>query len=96
MTRNLGVVVLALVNLYFTLENLAAGEAIIKPWATTILVLNVIVLLVCIGRYVTAPEEKPVPTFLRPLGATVLFSVLSVPYWFAVQVISFGLWWTAF
>lgn len=78
------------------METLAAGEAIIQPWATAVVVVNVVVLLVCIARFVTATEKEPVLTFLRPLGATVLFSVLSVPYWFAVQVISFGLWWTAY
>lgn len=92
--------VLAAIYIFSTLEFLAlaigisnGGEGFIQRWLIAILLVNVVVLLVCTARFVTATEAHPGIGYFRPLAETVVVSVLVVPYFFVVWSISFIFLW---
>lgn len=100
MIRNPAVWLLAAIYIYFTLEFLSlstgissGGEGFIQRWLMAILVVNVVVLLICTARFVTASEAHPGIGYFRPLAETVVFSFLVVPYFFVMWWISFIFLW---
>lgn len=100
MTRNPAVIVLAAIYVYFTLEFLSIntgnpnrGEGFAQRWLIAILVVNVVVLLFYTVRFVLTTEDRPITSHFRPLAETVVLSILVVPYFFVVYLISFMFLW---
>ena len=100
MARNPGVIGLAAIYVFFTLEFLSintgdpnSGDGFVQRWLITILMVNVVVLILCTVRFALATEDRPATSYLRPLVETFLFSILVIPYFFVVYWISFMFLW---